>query len=933
MKLFPVLCALCSVLFGGEAVQAQDTTRIPLDPAVRFGRLENGLTYYVRANRYPEHRAELRLVVNAGSVLEDDDQRGLAHFVEHMAFNGTRRFAKQALIDFIEGLGMRFGAHLNASTSFDETVYQLQIPTDSAGVFPRALDILEDWARDISFETEEIDRERGVVVEEWRLGLGAESRMFDKQLPVLLAGSRYAVRLPIGDKRTLETAPRDALVRFYRDWYRPDLMAVVAVGDFDADSVTAMIRAQFAALPRRDNPRPRPEPPAPVADTTVVAVATDPEATGSRATVAWRLPERDPGTIAAFRAMLVSQLHDLMLNQRLDELTRRENPPFIGAGTGRGRFVRPVLFASLGVAVPDGELKRGLEAAAIEAERVRRHGFTTTELERGKEDFLRAYERAFAEREKTPSSALIGEYASHFLERVPAPGIAREYEFARAMLPGITIAEVNDAGREANGARGRILLVNAPEKSGLVPPDSRALVALLEGVARKDIAPYADVLADAPLVPAPPAPGAVGEERRNVVLGTTEWTLGNGVRVLLKPTDFKADEVLLSAWSPGGSSLAPDRDWLSDAFAAPLVGLGGLGAFDATALGKKLAGKVAQVEANISMTHEGLSGSASPRDLETLFQLTWLRITAPRADTTAFRAFVANVRSSIANRGADPDAVFSDTLTVTMTSHHPRTRPITPARVDSLDLGRAYAFYRDRFADASDFTFAIVGAFQLDSIRPLVERWLGGLPATRRVESWRDPGIVAPRGVVERVVRKGVEPRSRTQIVFTGPAPYSKANRAVIRGLASVLELRLRELLREALGGTYDVSVSGTAARIPREEYSFNIGFSSAPERADELVRTVFAAIDTLRTAGPSERDLVKVVEAEARSRETALRQNGYWLGPMADVAHTGDPPEPVVDPRGDGALLTRHALRDAARRVLDPANYIRVTLLPESKP
>ena len=443
-------------------------------------------------------------------------------------------------------------------------------------------------------------------------------------------------------------------------------------------------------------------------------------------------------------------------------------------------------------------------------------------------------------------------------------------------------------------------------------PDGAALLAILEALPKKDVAAYADVLANEPLVPDPPSPGKIVAEKRNAVLGTTEWTLSNGVRVLLKPTDFKADEVLLSGWSPGGASLAPDQDWLSDAFAAPLVGLGGLGSFDATALQKKLSGKVASVDANISLTQEGVSGSASPRDLETLFELVWLRMTAPRADTTAFRAFVSNVRSAIANRGADPDAVFGDSLSVTLSSHHPRTRPITPARIDSLDLGTAYAFYRDRYADASDFTFAIVGAFQLDSIRPLVTRWLGGLPSTRRQESWRDPGITSPRGVVEQVVRKGVEPRGRTQIVFTGPAPYSRTNRAVIRGLASVLEIRLRELLREALGGTYDVSVSGVASRIPREEYSFSIGFSSAPERTDELVRTVFAAIDTIRTAGPAERDVQKVIEAEARSRETALRQNGYWLGQIAYVAQTGDPTG--TGGRSPGRRAAAHA-RCAARR------------------
>lgn len=932
----PVLRCLCvtAVFLGPHAAFAQDTAAVlPLDPAVRHGTLKNGLTFYVRANHYPEHRAELRLVVNAGSVLEDDDQRGLAHFVEHMAFNGTTHFRKQSLVDFIEGLGMRFGAHLNASTSFDETVYQLTIPTDSAGVPGRSLDILEDWAHNISFDPDEVDRERGVVIEEWRLGLGAEERMFDRQLPVLLAGSRYASRLPIGDKHTLETAPREALLRFYRDWYRPDLMAVMAVGDFDPDSVVAMIRSRFTPLPRAPHPRMRVVPAVPVADTTMVAIATDPEATQSRITVTWRQPEQDNRTVAAFRRMLVEQLHDLMLNQRLDELTRRENPPFIGAGAGRGRFVRPVLFASLGLAVPDGGLARGLDAAATEAERVRRHGFAATELERSRHEFLRAYERAFAEREKTSSSSLIGEYVSHYLEGVPAPGIAVEFELARTLLPGITTAEVNAAARAATGARGRILLVNAPDKSGLKSPDGAALVAVLRDVEQREIAPYADVVADQPLVPEPPAPGAIVAERRDSVLGTTEWTLANGVRVLLKPTDFKADEVLVSAWSPGGNSLAPDADWLSDAFAAPLVSLGGLGAFDATALQKRLAGKVAQVDPGIATTSEGLSGSASPRDLETLFQLIWLTITTPRADTAAFRAFVSNVRSAIANRGADPDAVFDDSLEVTLASHHPRARPITPARVDSLDLGRAFAFYRDRFADASDFTFVLVGAFQLDSVRPMVEHWLGGLPALGRHETWRDPGVSAPRGIVEQVVRKGVEPRSSTRIVFTGPVEYSRASRAAIRGLASVLEIRLRELLREALGGTYDVSVSGSTSRVPRQVYSFTIAFSSAPERMEELVRTVFAAIDTVATQGPSDRDLTKVVEAEARARQTALRQNGYWLGQIAFIAQTRESPDQVVEPKGDGALLSRDTIREAARRYLDPANHIRVTLVPEGKP
>lgn len=926
------LTCLALVLLSGEAAAQQaDTARtLPLDPAVRHARLENGLQVYIRVNTQPEKRAELRLVVNAGSVLEDADQRGLAHFVEHMAFNGTARFQKQALVDFIEGLGMRFGAHLNASTSFDETVYQLQVPTDRIDILPRAFDILEDWAQGISFDPEEVDRERGVVVEEWRSGLGAEARMFDRQVPILFAGSRYAERLPIGDRKILETAPRDALVRFYRNFYRPDLMAVIAVGDFDPDSVEAMIRQRFSRLENPPDPRPRQEFGVPVAETTLVAVATDREATSNRVTVAWRLPGTPQGTAGAWRRHLVGELHDHMLNLRLEELTRHENPPFMAAGMGRWDLVRAAPIVSLGAIVQDGGLQRGLETVATEVERVRRHGFTTGELERSRQEFLRAYERAFTEREHTASSSFVGEYITHFLEGEPAPGIATEYELVQAFLPGITLEEVNAAARQATGARGRILLVNAPEKPGLAPPDGAALLAVVDRASRGDIAPYADVVANLPLVADPPRPGRIVEERKDSALGVTRWTLSNGVRVILKPTDFKADEILLGAFSPGGSSLAPDQQYLSAALAPTLVGLGGLGRFDETTLRKQLAGKAAQVQPQLAGISEGLSGQSSPRDLDVFFQLVYLTMTEPRADTAAFRAFQANARSAVDNRSASPDVAFSDTLTSVLTQHHPRTRPITPAAVDSLDLGHAYRFYRERFADASDFTFVLVGALNVDSIRPLAERWLGGLPALRRNERWRDLGITPPRGVVERTVLKGVEPRSRTQLVFSGPFEYSRASHAALRGAASVLDIRLREVLREALGGTYGVSVSSNVSRLPRPEYSFSIGFGSAPERVDELVRAVFVEIDSLRKHGPNDRDLAKVVETEVRSRETNLRQNSYWLSQLLSAEQMGDSPVRAADPRGDADLLTRDAIRAAAARWLDPANYIRVTLLPE---
>jgi zinc protease len=916
---------------GVLAAQAPDTSpALETDPAIRSGVLPNGLRYYLRENRLPARRAELRLVVDAGSVLEDDDQRGLAHFVEHMAFNGTARFPRQELVHFIEGLGMRFGAHLNASTSFDETVYQLTVPTDSAGILPRALDILEDWAGAVMFDPAEVDRERGVVVEEWRLGLGAEQRMFDRQLPILFQGSRYAERLPIGDVRTLEAAPPDALLRFYRDWYRPDLMSVIAVGDFDAGEVEDLVRERFTRLAPHPSPRPRVVHDVPVSDTTLAAIATDPEATSSVVSVLWHVPPAPRGTVGAFRRHLVASLHDQMLNLRLYELTRREDPPFVGAGVGRGGFVRASEIITAGAVVQDGGLRPGLAAVIRETERARRHGFTAGELTRAAQDLLRGYERAWLERDNTQSGVFVGELVRHVLEQEPVPSRQEAFRLAEALLPGITVEEVDAFAAAVPGERGRVLMVNAPDRPDLVVPSAADLLAVFDAVVAEDLDAWDDAVVEGPLVAVPPFPGPVVAERGDERLGTLEWTLANGARVILKPTDFKADEILMTAWSPGGSSLAPDDDFLSAALAPTLVGLGGLGAFDAVALDKKLAGQVAQVTPTLGATSQGLSGMASPRDLPTFFELLYLTFMAPRADTTAFRAFVANARASLVNRGADPDQVFGDTLSATLTQYHPRARLITAGVVDSLDLGRAWAFYRERFADAGTFTFVFVGSFDPDTLRPLVERWIGGMPSTGRREEWVDHGIRPPTGVVERVVRKGVEPRARTQLVFTGAFEYTRPQRAALRGLAEVLTLRLREELREALGATYGVSVTATPLREPRHEYRVSIGFGSAPERVDELVDAVFHEIEALRRDGPRDDDLAKVREAEIRSRETNLRLNRWWLNQLAFHAQTGEPPEAILDPGGDAEFMTAEAIRDAARRYLDPANYVRVTLLPE---
>ncbi|HEU5219229.1 MAG TPA: insulinase family protein, partial [Gemmatimonadales bacterium] len=879
---------LLSLAVAAPAAQAPRDSLLPTDPAVTIGTLPNGIRYYIRVNHRPEKRAELRLVVNAGSILEDEDQRGLAHFVEHMAFNGTTRFKKQELVNYIESIGMRFGADLNAGTSFDETVYQLQVPTDSAHIVTRAFDILEDWARGVTFDSLEVEKERGVVLEEWRLGRGAGQRMFDKQLPVLFRGSRYAVRLPIGTPECIQHCGRPAVRRFYRDWYRPDLMAVVAVGDFDAPSVTALIASHFGSIPAARAGRPRVPAAVPPHQAPEVSIATDPEATNTTVSVYVQKPSGVKGTVSAWRADLVEELASGMLNERLYELTQKPNPPFIGAGAGRSELVRSAEAFSFGAAVSDSGVRRGLEAVLTELERAGRHGFTQAELDRTRAEYLRGIEQAYTERDKTESSSFVEEYVEHYLTRAPMPGITEEFARAKAVLPGITLADLDAVAKGWLAVGSPVILVNAPEKNKSALPTAGDLLGLFASVKRADIAPYAETVSAEALVSATLAPAAITAERRDSAMGTIEWTLANGVHVVLKPTDFKADELLLQAMSPGGLSLSDDSVRVTNQFSAQVVSLSGLGAFSAVELAKKLAGKAVNVSPFMGSYEEGLSGRASPRDAETMFQLAYLYFTAPRLDTVAVGAFLDNVRSSLANRNASPDVAFRDTLSVTLAQHHPWSRPVSVAMVNEINPERALAFYKARFANAAGFTFFVVGTFDVDSIRPLVQRYLGNLPATGPAERAAERGITRPADVVERTVRKGIEPKSQTALVFTGPGTASRHERFALDALGEILEIRLREELREELGGTYSVSVSGSASRIPRPEYTVYISFGSAPERADSLVSAVFAQIDTLKATGPRAVDLAKYKEAAIRSRETDLRQNGWWLGLLTGSRREG---------------------------------------------
>jgi zinc protease len=903
---------------------------VPVDPLITIGTLPNGFRYYIRENRQPQGRAELRLAVNVGSVLEDDDQLGLAHFVEHMAFNGTRHFPKQDIGTFMQSLGMRFGAHVNAHTSFDETVYELQIPTSSAAVIDRSLLILEDFARDVSFDPVEIDKERGVVLEEWRLGLGANERIRNVQLPLLLAGSRYAERNPIGSPEVIENVSYDRVRQFYTDWYRPDLMAVVAVGDFDKAIMEARIRSHFGSIPAPLSPKPRPLYAVPDQPGTVYSVITDPEVTNTRISLSSKMAARRFITVGDYRRYMVDRMFGDMLSARLQEIAQAPDAPFLAAGTGRGLFVRTEEVTNLDALVAPGGVERGLAALFTEVDRVARFGFTATELEREKLNLQRGLQGSVIEKDKSPSGPLADEFVRNFIKAEPIPGIVYEFGLNQRFLPEITLAEVNSLASDWMPEHNRLVAIIAPESERASLPTEATMAAVIEMTEGAAPTAYVDSVSTQPLLAQLPSPGTIATTSANEALGITEWRLSNGALVVLKPTTFREDEILFRAVSPGGTSLASDEDFIAADTAASVIAQGGLGEHGLVDLEKVLAGSTAFVRANIGETEEGLVGSASRNDLETMFQLVYLTFTAPRADPVAFDVLTERLRVTLASRVVMPDTVFDEALSAALSQSHVRARPLTLASLDRMSLDASLAFYQNRFADASDFTFVFVGSFDLATLEPLVERYLASLPALNRSESPRDVGMMFPAAVVDEEVRSGIEPVSQVSIVFSGAFENDEMSRIVARAMAESLAGNLQRTLREDLGGTYGVSVRPSFTKRPREEYRLTINFACDPARTESLTRAAFQVIDQFKRNGPGAGQILDARTALIRDFETNSQRNAYLLNQILYKYEYGENVADIADMRPFFDRLTASAVRDAAREYLNTDRYVKVTLLPE---
>ncbi|MGV3591401.1 MAG: M16 family metallopeptidase, partial [Gammaproteobacteria bacterium] len=865
--------------------------QIPKEPRIITGEFDNGLRYFIRENDEPANRAELRFVVNVGSMQEEEDQLGVAHFIEHMAFNGTTHFQKQQLLGFMQSIGMQLGPGVNATTSFDETIYQLEVPTDNPAYLRTAFQIMQDWAIGLTLDPQEVELERGVVIEEWRASQGAQSRIMDKQLPVMLKGSRYAERTPIGTLQSLQTFDLEAVQRFYRDWYRPDLMGVVATGDFDAADIEALMREFFEGIPAAQNPKERVVYMVPEHEATEFVITTDPEIPVTQLGIMHMRPTLTEWTAAGYRGLILEQLFDAMLNARLAELTRQPDPPFLNAGSGSSPLVRPVQSYVLFAAVQENGIPHALEALLHEAQRVVQFGFTEPELTRNKTALMRFWDQQYNDRENRDSTSHAEELVRAFLTNEATPGAAWEYALNARFLPEITLDEINAFGRELLEPVNRVVAITAPQKPGLTVPGPEELNAIIEAAgdaelsAREEEADETDLLADIP-------EGTPVVSEQTLEGGLTEWILGNGVRVILKPTEFRQDEILFNGFSDGGTSLADDEDFVAANTAIAVIANSGVGAFDGIALQRKLTGTLVSVTPYIGEFEEGLRGGGSPADFETMLQLIYLRMTAPRADEDFFDVFRTQSRAALQNRDVNPTLVFEDTFSRLLFQDHPRRQPPTLAMIDEADLDESLRFYRERFGDANDFTFIFVGNIDVERMQPLIETYLGGLPASDMDETWRDIGVRFPEGIVEETLRRGLEPQAQTRIAFTGDYPVrDNYARAHLQALIQILQGRLNGTMRERLGGTYGVDVAPQMTWLPNEAAGVVVTFGSDPGRADELTAAMFAELERFKAEGPYRAELAEVRQVFLRNRETSLEQNGYWLNQLTQAASMGKEP------------------------------------------
>jgi zinc protease len=905
---------------------------LPVDENVLAGQLDNGLKYYIRENKKPEGRVFLRLVVNAGSLQENDSQRGLAHFLEHMAFNGTRRFEKSEIVDFMERAGMRFGSHVNAYTSHNETVYMLQLPTDEPSLLDTGFEILEDWATSITLDPLEIEKERGVILEEWRQRQGVGERLNEKQLPFIYYKSDYANRKPIGSMIVVANAPRERFEEFYKEWYRPNLMGVIVVGDIDRKEIERKIEDVFGALENPEGADERTPTPVPDHDETLYSIDTDPELTIASFRLLTKRPIAPDVTAGDYRRMIVERLYFGMLNRRLDERAREPNPPFVQASAGITRIAREKEALQQSVIFLGEQFQKGLDALLSETNRAVQDGFTESELERVKADVLRSLEGAYEERDKTNSDTYAAEYSRAFTVDEPIPGIEMELEMTQAFVGDISLEEVNAIGQGFTQKNSRVALFSGPEKEGLELPTENELLAAIDRANGIQLEPYEDEFLDAPLLASIPEAGSIVSEAYDEFVDTHTWDLSNGVQVVVKKTDFQNDEVLMSAFSPGGHSLMMDDEYLSALMSTMILGESGAGPFSSVQLEKSLAGKSIEVSPYISDQYEGFSGSSSPKDLESFFKLLHLQATQPRLDRAAYSSLQSRLKAMIANREKSPQSVFQDAIEKELYGDHPRHRPLNLELLNEIDPDLALQVFKNRFKDFSDFTFVFVGAIEIEDMKRLTEVYLASLPSIGREEKGRYLGDEPLPGKRNVEISFGLEEKTSVRILFTGEAEWSPENRYLLSVVRDLLNIRMRESLREENGGTYGVGVYASLTREPKERFSSGFAFSCDPANADLLIREGISQILDLQERGVRVKNLEKVQEIHLRGYETGLKENGFWLSNLVSVVREGREFREILDFPNQVKVFDPYQIQEAAKTYFNFDNVVVAKLNPKHR-
>ena len=936
-KVFRPLCSLVLLLsfFSTTLFSQIDLKKpIPVDPAVKVGKLSNGLTYYIQKNLKPEKKMELRLVVNAGSILEDADQQGLAHFMEHMNFNGSKHFPKNELVDYLQKVGVKFGADLNAYTGFDETVYILPISSDNPDIVEKGFTVLEDWAGNNLLDTTEINKERGVVLEESRLSKGAQERLLRKYFPKLFNGSKYAERLPIGKDSILKTFSPATLRRFYKQWYRPDLMAVIVVGDIDPAEAEKKIEAHFSGFKNPLSERQRSSITAIKARTKPDAmVLTDDESTNTILEVFnFITPAKKVRTWADYRESIKRELINSLINERLQELTQKENPPFVYGYTGIDQFIRGydafISFAVLG----NNTTKEAIDALLAETERARKFGFLKTELERTKANMLNEAERASREKDKSQSAALVSNYVNNYLQGAPIPGAENRYKFLKQLLPGITLKEIDEVASKMPPAKNAFALVTAPTSTKDKLPSNADLEKEIIAATKQTVKPYEEKAVATNLMEGSGTAGKIVSETKNEKLSTADLTLSNGITITLKLTNFKNDEIMMDAWRWGGWQRFPLEDKDNAKHAAELINVMGVKDMSPTDLEKFLSGKTVEVTPYLNDHEEGIEGNSSVKDFETFLQLINLYFTQPRKDESLFNSYISKQKSQLQFLKSNPQFFFQDTLGKIIYNGNPWMNAVpTVQEFENLKIDKILSLYKEVYSNADGMHFTFVGNIDSAKAKPLFEKYLGSLPGKQEEHKYKDNGARPVQGTVLANIKKGKESQSLISVIWTGETQYSREENMALKALIDALNIKIVEKLREEMSGMYSGGLSGSIEKRPYVHYTISASIPCGPENVEKLTAALFDIIKDAQEKGIDQKDLDKVKETWKKQYHVSLQNNEAWLSNLSTAFIDQNNPENILDYEQKVDALTIQDLQKAAQKFLSTKNYIKVVLYPES--